>query len=49
MIGDNYSTDIEGAMNAGLDTIFFNRWPDFPATGPVTHEVTSLRDIIALL
>lgn len=26
MIGDNYRTDIVGAMNAGLDTILFNHW-----------------------
>lgn len=26
MIGDNYNTDILGAMNYGLDTILFNRW-----------------------
>ena len=24
MIGDNYSTDMLGAMNVGLDTIYFN-------------------------
>lgn len=49
MIGDNYSTDIQGAKDAGIDTIYFNRWPDYPATEPVTHEVTSLRDIMGLL
>ena len=27
MIGDNFSTDIVGAMNAGIDTAFFNRHP----------------------
>lgn len=26
MVGDNYNTDIAGAMNAGLDTILFNHW-----------------------
>lgn len=49
MIGDNYSTDIQGAVNAGIDTIFFNRWPDYPATGPLTHEVKSLKEIMAII
>jgi len=49
MIGDNFDTDILGAMNAGLDVIFFNRFPDFPAPRPVTHEVTSLGAIIDIL
>lgn len=26
MIGDNYRTDIVGAMDFGIDTILFNRW-----------------------
>ena len=49
MIGDNFNTDILGAKQAGLDTIFFNRFPDYPAPEPVTHEVHHLRDIIKLL
>lgn len=49
MIGDNFQTDILGAKNAGLDTIFFNRWPEYPATEPVTHEVTSLKEIMNIL
>lgn len=28
MIGDNYRTDIVGAMNVNMDTILFNRWKD---------------------
>lgn len=32
MIGDHYDTDIAGALNAGLDTIFFNRWNVDPKT-----------------
>ena len=32
MIGDHYDTDIVGAINAGLDTIFFNRWNVDPKT-----------------
>jgi putative hydrolase of the HAD superfamily len=49
MIGDNFSTDILGAKRYGLDTIYFNRFPDYPAPEPVTHEVTSLREIMGLL
>ncbi len=49
MIGDNFGTDILGAKQAGLDTIYFNRFPEYPATEPVTHEVTSLRQIMDIL
>ena len=49
MIGDNFNTDILGAQQAGLDTIFFNRFPDYPAPQPVTHEVHHLRDIMNIL
>lgn len=49
MIGDNYSTDILGAKQVGLDTIFLNRWPDYPAEGPVTHEVKTLAEIMNIL
>ena len=49
MIGDNFTTDILGAKKAGLDTIYFNRFPEYPAPEPVTHEVHDLRDIIGIL
>jgi putative hydrolase of the HAD superfamily len=49
MIGDNYNTDIKGALDAGIDTIFFNRYPEYPAPGPVTFEVTSLAEVRSLL
>ena len=49
MIGDNFQTDIMGAKNAGLDTLYFNRYPHYPAPNPVTFEVTSLREIINIL
>ena len=49
MIGDNFDTDILGAKRAGLDVLFFNRFPDYPAPQPVNYEVTSLRDIMKLL
>ena len=49
MIGDNFNTDILGAKQTGLDTIFFNRFPDYPAPEPVTFEVTYLREITDIL
>ena len=49
MIGDNYNTDILGAKTAGLDTLYFNRYPDYPAPNPVTFEVTALGEIMNIL
>ena len=50
MIGDNYQTDIEGAMNAGLDTMLFNRWDKhFVPPRPATFVVARLSDIMKIL
>jgi len=50
MIGDNYDTDITGAMNAGIDTLMFCRWEkDFVAPKPPTYSVNSLLDIKDIL
>lgn len=49
MIGDNYNTDILGAKNAGIATAFFNRYPEYPAPGPVDYEVVSLREFMEIL
>ena len=49
MIGDNLQTDIMGAMSAGLDTLFFNRYPEHEKTKEPTFVVTSLRDIMKIL
>ena len=49
MIGDNFNTDILGAKQAGLDTAYFNRFPDYPAPEPVTFEVTSLHQLMEIL
>lgn len=46
MIGDNFCTDILGAQQAGLDTIFFNAYPEsFAAPSPVTFEIHTLLEI----
>lgn len=49
MIGDNFQTDILGAKQAGLDTAYFNRFPEYPAPEPVSYEVTSLRQLMDIL
>lgn len=49
MIGDNFNTDILGAKQFGLDTAFFNRFPEYPAPEPVTFEVTALRELMEIL
>ena len=49
MIGDNFQTDILGAKRYGLDTAYFNRFPDYPAAEPVTYEVTQLRQLMTIL
>ena len=50
MIGDNLSTDIRGAMNSGIDAMFFNRFPDHPAdVHDVKYVVTSLDQIRQIL
>ena len=49
MIGDNFNTDILGAKAAGLDTAYFNRYPDYPAPEPVTYEITKLQELIGIL
>ncbi len=49
MIGDNFQTDILGAKRVGLDTAFFNRFPEYPAPEAVTYEVTALRQLMDIL
>ena len=49
MIGDNFQTDILGAKRFGLDTAYFNRFPDYPAAEPVTYEVTLLCQLMEIL
>lgn len=49
MIGDNFNTDILGAKRAGLDTAYFNRFPEYPATEPITFEVTFLKQLMDIL
>lgn len=50
MIGDNFDTDIMGAINAGLHTMFFNRQPnEFKVPQHIDYEIHSLHEIKWLL
>jgi putative hydrolase of the HAD superfamily len=49
MIGDTLDADIEGANNAGIDTVYFN--PAQPADGNIqpTYVIDTLKDLKKLL
>ena len=50
MIGDNYIADIEGAMDAGIDTILYNRWDaSFVPPRKPTYIVNELKEIMKVL
>lgn len=49
MIGDNFTTDIMGAKEAGLDVLFFNRHPESFKAPRDVPEVHSLKEIQELM
>jgi len=49
MIGDNLQTDVLGAMAAGIDAVFFDRYPEYEKDGKPTFTVKSLREIQDIL
>lgn len=49
MIGDNPETDIEGAQNIGMDTIYFNRNGEFPRNVKATHQIFHLKELLPIL
>ena len=49
MIGDNFDTDIQGAINSHIDQIFYNVHPAFVAPLAPTYEVRSLKEIKLIL
>jgi putative hydrolase of the HAD superfamily len=48
MIGNNLGTDIEGAKNAGIITIWINREQDQPQDIQPDYEVKSLKEILQI-
>lgn len=52
MIGDNMMTDMQGAMDAGMDTLLFNRWDYNIKSGDPkapTFVVSKLLDVMQIL
>ncbi len=49
MVGDTLDADIEGAIRAGMDTIYFN--PAIPPTAAIrpTYTINSLKELKAIL
>lgn len=49
MIGDNYEADVRGALNAGMDVVYYNVGA-LPFEGPApTHEIQHLKELMAIL
>jgi putative hydrolase of the HAD superfamily len=48
MIGDNESADIQGAINAGMDSVFVNHLQVTP-TVPATYTITHLKALEQIL
>jgi len=48
MIGDNLQTDIAGAIEAGIDAVFYNPAQQTHRT-KVTHEIRALRELKSIL
>ncbi len=49
MIGDNYDTDITGAIRSRIDQLFFNQNERFRPDVPPTYEVKRLAEIQCIL
>jgi 2-haloacid dehalogenase len=50
MVGDNWSSDIQGAAGYGIDTCWFNpKGLARPAVPPITREIRSLEELIPWL
>lgn len=48
MIGDNLLTDIAGARNASVDTVYYNPY-GLPHSETVTYEISSLKELTTIL
>lgn len=50
IIGDSLSSDIQGGINAGIDTCWFNpKYIDKPLEMNITYEIHDLRELLHLI
>ena len=49
MVGDSWGSDIEGAMNAGIDAIWISSEPSAQALPAGVQAVRRLREVMAVL
>ena len=50
IIGDSLSSDIQGGINAGIDTCWFNpKYLHKPDSMNITYEIHDLRELLQLL
>jgi len=49
MIGDNYHSDIIGAINYGIDTMLFMRWEPVAMPQMPLYQVPTLKEIMEIL
>lgn len=50
IIGDSLTSDIQGGVNAGIDTCWFNPWHNAnKSTLTPTYEITDLREILDIV
>jgi 2-haloacid dehalogenase len=50
LIGDSLSSDIQGGLDYGLDTCWYNPVGELRPDGlPITYEIGHLRDLLKML
>jgi|APSaa5957512535_1039671.scaffolds.fasta_scaffold69590_2 putative hydrolase of the HAD superfamily len=46
MIGDDYKNDVLGALNAGMHSVFLNKYPSVKPVNSYKHSFSSIYDIV---
>ncbi len=48
MIGDNPEADIKGALDIGMDTVYFNRDGSYTTDVDATYQIKSLKELLSI-